>query len=86
MEDPKLPHRFSEANRPGAYLSVVKEGDLAAGDPVEVIDRPAHPVTIGLLAYLIYTDHRLASLVVEKIEQDLTSDQWRDFLRAKLAS
>jgi MOSC domain-containing protein YiiM len=86
MEDPKLPHRFSEANRPGAYLSVVKEGDLAKGDVVEVVDRPAHPVTIGLLAYLIYTDHRLASLVVEKFDEDLTSEQWREFLKAKLAS
>ncbi|HEX2178033.1 MAG TPA: MOSC domain-containing protein [Actinomycetota bacterium] len=86
MEDQKLPHRFSEANRPGAYLSVVKEGQLAKGDAVEVIKRPAHPVTIGLLAYLIYTDHRLASLVMEKIDEELTSAEWRDFLKAKLAS
>jgi MOSC domain-containing protein YiiM len=86
MEDQKLPHRFSEASRPGAYLSVVKEGELAKGDTVEVVERPAHPVTIGLLAYLLYTDHRLASLVVEKFDEDLTSDEWRDFLKAKLAS
>lgn len=86
MEDQKLPHRFSEANRPGAYLSVVREGELAKGDTVEVVERPTHPVTIGLLAYLLYTDHRLASLVVEKFDEDLTSDEWRDFLKAKLAS
>lgn len=86
MEDQKFPNRFSEANRPGAYLSIVKEGDLGSGDSVEVIDRPAHPVTIGLLAYLIYTDHRLAALLMEKFEQDLTSDEWRELLKAKLAS
>ncbi len=86
LEDPKMPHRFSEANRPGAYLAVVKAGDLGTGDAVEVVDRPAHPVTIGLLAYLIYTDHRLASLVVEMFEKNLSSAEWRDFLRVKLAS
>jgi MOSC domain-containing protein YiiM len=86
LDDPKMPHRFSEANRPGAYLSVVKAGDLGPGDAVEVIGRPAHPVTIGLLAYLIYTDHRLASLLVEMFDQDLTPAEWRDLLREKLAS
>ena len=86
MEDQKFPNRFSEANRPGAYLSILKEGEVGSGDAVEVLHRPAHPVTIGLLAYLIYTDHRLAALLMEMFDQDLTSDQWREFLKAKLAS
>ena len=86
MEDRKLPNRFSEANRPGAYLSVVKEGDLAAGDTVEILERPAHPVTIGLMGFLIYNDHRLASLVQENLEGNLTPEEWKEFLRAKLAS
>lgn len=86
MEDPKLPNRFSEANRPGAYLSVVKEGELAAGATVEILERPAHPVTIGLMGFLIYNDHRLASLVQENLEQNLTPDEWKEFLRAMLAS
>jgi MOSC domain-containing protein YiiM len=59
---------------------------VGSGDAVEVIHRPAHPVTIGLLAYLIYTDHRLAALLMEMFDQDLTSDEWREFLKAKLAS
>lgn len=33
LEDTKMPHRFSEANRPGAYLAVVKAGDLRTGAP-----------------------------------------------------
>lgn len=86
MDDPKMPHRFNVANRPGAYLSVVKKGELAAGDGVEVLQRPPHPVTIGLMAFLVYNDHRLASLVHEKLEHDLTPDEWKQFLSAKLAS
>lgn len=86
MEDPQLPNRFSEANRPGAYLSVVKEGGLAAGDTVEILERPAHPVTIGLMGFLIYNDHRLAQLVQENLERDLSPKEWKEFLRVKLAS
>jgi MOSC domain-containing protein YiiM len=86
MEDRTFPNRFSEGNRPGAYLSIVKEGYLEKCDIVEIIDRPAHPVTIGLLAYLMYTDHRTAALLTEMFGQDLTREEWREFLQPRLRS
>lgn len=39
--------RFTNAGRTGAYLRVLEEGEITAGDPITVIDRPAHGVTIG---------------------------------------
>lgn len=39
--------RFTEHGAPGAYLRVVAEGSVAAGDPVEVVHRPRHGVSIG---------------------------------------
>src|SRR4051812_33290251 len=45
MGDPRFPKRFAAADRPGAYLRVVREGDIGAGDPIEVVSRPAHGVT-----------------------------------------
>lgn len=86
MEDRTFPNRFSEASRPGAYLSVIKEGALESGDIVEIIDRPAHPVTIGLFAYLSYTDHRTAALLLEMLDQDLTREECREILQARLRS
>lgn len=47
MGDPVFPSRFSAANRPGAYLRIVEPGDVGAGDAVEVLDRPAHRVTVA---------------------------------------
>lgn len=44
---PDLVKRFTARGTPGAYLRVVREGEVGAGDPVEVTDRPAHGVTIG---------------------------------------
>jgi len=39
---------FLAAAIPGAYLRVITEGEIAAGDTIEVIHRPDHDVTIGL--------------------------------------
>lgn len=40
--------RFTERAVPGAYLRVLRAGHIRAGDPVEVVERPDHDVTIGL--------------------------------------
>ncbi|MER7460203.1 MOSC domain-containing protein [Micromonospora sp. NPDC126480] len=44
---PDLIKRFTVRARPGAYLRVLGEGEIGAGDRVEVLDRPAHGVTVG---------------------------------------
>lgn len=44
---PDLIKRFTVRATPGAYLRVLRAGEVGAGDPVEVVDRPAHGVTIG---------------------------------------
>lgn len=45
--DPMFPKRFQRVGRMGAYLRIVEEGDVGAGDPVDVVARPAHGVTLG---------------------------------------
>ncbi|KPM51910.1 MOSC domain-containing protein [Frankia sp. CcI49] len=41
--------RFTQAALPGAYLRVIEPGDIRAGDPVEVVHRPDHDVTVALV-------------------------------------
>ena len=48
--DPQMLKRFTRAGRPGAYLRIVREGEIGAGDAIEVTDRPDHGVTIALVA------------------------------------
>ena len=50
MGDPRFLKRFAKALRPGAYLRVIEEGDVGAGDSVEVVDRPGHEVSVTLVA------------------------------------
>jgi MOSC domain-containing protein YiiM len=40
--------RFTAAAAPGAYLRVIMPGEVRAGDPVTVVGRPDHDVTIGV--------------------------------------
>jgi MOSC domain-containing protein YiiM len=40
--------RFTQAAQPGAYLRVIEPGDIQSGDPVEIVDRPDHDVTVAM--------------------------------------
>ena len=54
--------RFARAGRPGAYLRIVSEGELGAGDAVEIVSRPDHGITIALVAQAIISDHGLLAI------------------------
>lgn len=49
MEIPGWIKRFHQEGRPGAYLKVLKTGSLGAGDAIEVVRRPDHEVTVGVM-------------------------------------
>ncbi len=51
--------RFAHAGRPGAYLRITREGELGAGDPVEILTRPDHGITIAIVARAIISDDGL---------------------------
>jgi MOSC domain-containing protein YiiM len=40
--------RFTQAALPGAYLRVIEPGNVRAGDPVEIVWRPGHDVSVAL--------------------------------------
>ena len=41
--------RFTQAARPGAYLRVIEPGDIRADDPIEIVHRPDHDVTVAVV-------------------------------------
>lgn len=48
MDDEDWIKRFTARAVPGAYLRIITEGEVRGGDPIEVVSRPGHDVTIGL--------------------------------------
>lgn len=51
--------RFTQHGRPGAYLRVVRDGDLAAGDDIRVVHQPAHGVTVETMFRALTTERAL---------------------------
>jgi MOSC domain-containing protein YiiM len=59
--DPTLPKAFVAAQRPGTYLRIVQEGDIGAGDTIEVVWRPDHDVTVRLAFQAWLVDRTLVA-------------------------
>jgi MOSC domain-containing protein YiiM len=80
LEDPTMVRRFAQASRPGAYLKIIEEGDLGAGDAIEVdLDgRPGHGVSARLVADAMLVDHGL----IPRVRQ---APQLIDSLREQMA-
>ncbi len=69
LDEPGIERRFQRAARPGAYLTVVEEGEVAAGDPVRVVrTRDDHDVSLGLLADAYHNDRRLRADVLAQVD------------------
>lgn len=68
---------FTRRAVPGAYLRVASEGSVAAGDPIEVLERPAHGVTISELFRAVTLEPDLAAGVLgaaEYLDADVLED------------
>jgi MOSC domain-containing protein YiiM len=76
MGDPRFPKRFGAARRPGAYLRVVEEGEIGAGDRIDVVNRPAHGVTNALVSRAMLGEPQLLSGALEAPELPAALREW----------
>ena len=59
FDDRAWVRRFAERGRPGAYLRVIQEGELQAGDDIFVVHQPGHGVTISMMFRALTVDRAL---------------------------
>jgi MOSC domain-containing protein YiiM len=74
MDDPGFVKAFAHALRPGAYLRIIEEGELGAGDAVNILSRPNHDLTIGEMTRLYFFDRTNAGKMLDAPE---LSQSWR---------
>ena len=74
MGDRTFLKRFAQAGRPGAYLRIVQEGELGAGDAVEVVRRADHDVTVRFMMHALLIDR---SMMDEVLAVPGLIDEWR---------
>lgn len=64
FNDLRMVKAFAKASRPGAYMRIIEEGDLGAGDEIELLSRPDHGVTLSLASDACLKDRSLAATVL----------------------
>jgi len=83
LEDQGWVSRFTQRGAPGAYLRVVAPGAVRAGDPIAVVHRPKHDVTIGLMFRALTIEKALLPLLLAA-RDDLPAET-RDFVLRRTA-
>ena len=81
MNDPLFLRRFTEALRPGSYLRIIVEGDLGAGDEIQIVDKPDTDLTVRDV-FRIYTRDRHEAERLLAVPQ--MSEPWKNWAAAFL--
>jgi MOSC domain-containing protein YiiM len=80
--EPAFVKHFAHAHRPGAYLAIVTEGDVGAGDAVEVLSRPERGLALDEFTRIYFgARERLPELLAAPH----MTDAWRAWAERELA-
>jgi MOSC domain-containing protein YiiM len=76
--------RFLHSGRNGFYLAVDKEGEVAAGDSIELMERDENGVTVADIVELYTADAAKQDLLQRVSELPALPENWRDYFRTRL--
>jgi MOSC domain-containing protein YiiM len=84
--DAGMVKRFLTASRTGYYLAVTREGEVAAGDPVELLARDEAGLAVSEITRL-YTSGRNDAVGLRRgAELAALPEAWRSYFRERLAA
>jgi MOSC domain-containing protein YiiM len=78
MDDPAFPKRFTQEQRPGAYLRIIEEGSLAAEDAVHSLEPPGYDVSVGDVFRIFSRDR---GEVERLLSVPALAADWKDWAR-----
>ena len=76
--------RFLKSLRTGFYFSVVEEGEVAAGDAVELVSRDAAGVTVTDITKLYIGKGKDQDLLRRAVQAEALPASWRDYFLDQL--
>ena len=76
--------KFLASERTGFYLSVLQEGEVGAGDEIELIERDKQTVRISDITRLFVRDKHNAQLLRRAIALEALPESWRQHFRQQL--
>lgn len=84
MNDAQMPARLVAEGRPGFYFRVLQEGDVAAGDAIELLYRNNDSPTVAEVDALLYRPRGDRSKIRQALQIPALSPGWRMSLQAIL--
>jgi MOSC domain-containing protein YiiM len=78
--------RFLASERTGFYFSVLKEGEVSAGDGIEVIEKNASGVRVVDVTRLYSSDKENVDLMMRAIATEALPNNWREYFRKRIES
>jgi MOSC domain-containing protein YiiM len=76
--------RFLVSGQTGFYLAVLQEGEVGAGDQIELIEKSEHSVRVSDITRLYVRDKHNTDLLRRAVEVEALPKSWRDYFQHQL--
>jgi MOSC domain-containing protein YiiM len=86
FQRPDMVKRFLRSGRTGFYLAVRKEGQLAAGDPIELVPTDRSAIGVTEVVTLYTAKDGGGALLQRALATPALPRSWRDYFQARLDS
>ena len=81
---PDMVKRFLRSGRTGFYLAVLREGDIGAGDSLELVAEDDSHITVADVVGLYAADAANQDLLRRASELSSLPESWREYFRERL--
>ncbi|MFC0397883.1 MOSC and FAD-binding oxidoreductase domain-containing protein [Paraburkholderia rhizosphaerae] len=82
--EPRMPALLTSSGRPGFYLRVLQEGDVAAGDEIVKVGEAQERMTVAEINALLYSPHHPREQLERALRIEALSPGWRGSFDALL--
>jgi MOSC domain-containing protein YiiM len=86
MNEPRMAALLTASGKPGFYLRVLQEGEVAAGDPIVKVAAASERMSVAAINALLYLPGHPRSQLERALRIPALSDGWRGSFQALLKS
>jgi len=76
--------RFLQSRRTGFYFAVVKEGEVRAGDAIELLSRDANRIAISDITRLYAFERNDLETLRRAVKLEALSESWREYFQRQI--
>ena len=77
--------RFLDSGLTGFYFAVLEEGEVAAGDPITLLDRDEHEIKVSDITRLYKSDKHNLALLQRALQVQALPEGWRRHFQQRIA-